>query len=177
MEIIEKFDSFILSVLKERVLTDVNIKELIKLVNEEFSIFEKEYRSKIEYIQKAANDLIKRREKLYEAIECSSLNLSDIAPRLKEINQEIEHLTSSKVELEIKLLEKDFLSEEEILPYLDDLRSTLELGTIAERKSFIRSFIKKITVDYPTVTIEYTIPISKSGKEVLIFKRLGWPEV
>ncbi len=174
---IEKFDSYIISVIKERVLTDDNIKELIRLVNKEFSILEKEYRTKIENIQKAVSDLTRRRTKLYEAIELSELDVSDIAPRIKELNHKIEQLNDNKVELEIKLLEKDFLSEKEILPYLDDIRATLELGTIAERKSFIRSFIKKIWIDYPTATIEYTIPLNKndkSKKEVLIFNRVGW---
>ena len=52
------------------------------------------------------------------------------------------------------------------------------IGIIAERKTFIRSFIKKIWIDYPVITIEYTIPISKSddsNKEVLICNRLGCP--
>jgi hypothetical protein len=56
---------------------------------------------------------------------------------------------------------------------------SLELETIAERKSFIRSFIKKIWIDYPTSTIEYTIPISNSvnsNKGVLIFNRVSCPK-
>ena len=51
-------------------------------------------------------------------------------------------------------------------------------GTIAERKAFIRSFIKRIIIDYPTATIEYTIPLDeekKLDKEVLVINKTGWP--
>jgi hypothetical protein len=59
------------------------------------------------------------------------------------------------------------------------LYKTLIEGTIVERKAFIRSFIKKITVGYPTVEIEYTIPLDKEkklDKEVLVINKLGWGE-
>ena len=91
----------------------------------------------------------------------------DIAPRIKELNHEIDHLNNSKMALDIKLLEKVFLSENEILPYLDDLRATLDLGTIGERKSFIRSFIKKIWIDYPTATIENTTNNTQRFQSIL----------
>lgn len=46
----------------------------------------------------------------------------------------------------------------------------------AERKAFIRLFIKKIIIDYPTVTIEYTITINsenKLDKEVLVINSVS----
>ena len=53
-------------------------------------------------------------------------------------------------------------------------------GAIVERKAFIRSLIKKITIDYPTATIEYTIPMDKDkklDKEVLVINSVGCPEL
>lgn len=45
----------------------------------------------------------------------------------------------------------------------------------AEQKAFVRSFIKKIWIDYPTIAIEYTFPIDNEGSnsEVLIINRSG----
>jgi hypothetical protein len=45
--------------------------------------------------------------------------------------------------------------------YVKDLKATLAAGTFFEQKSFLRSFIKKITVNHMDVKIEYTIPIQK----------------
>ena len=47
----------------------------------------------------------------------------------------------------------------EMRPYVEDLRETLLHGTIADRRGFIRSFIKRIEVDYPQATIEYSLPM------------------
>ena len=40
-----------------------------------------------------------------------------------------------------------------------DLKETLMKGSIVERKSFMRTFIKEIRVDYPRPEDEYTIPL------------------
>ncbi len=64
-------------------------------------------------------------------------------------------------------------------PYIDDLHETLMTGSIAERKGFIRSFVKQITVDYPKLEMEYTfpLPINKtdrtSTEEVLSMRQSG----
>lgn len=50
------------------------------------------------------------------------------------------------------------LSDEELRPYVLDLKETLMKGSIVERKSFMRTFIKEIRVDYPRLEVEYTIP-------------------
>ena len=66
----------------------------------------------------------------------------------------------------------------EINNLIEDFSQILIEGSISKRKAFISSFIKRIWIDYPTVTIEYTIPINKedkSNKEVLIFTNTGWP--
>ena len=53
------------------------------------------------------------------------------------------------------------------------------MGFIFEQKSFIRSFIKRIWIDYLTATIENTVPINKGNgpdngtKEVLILAKNG----
>ena len=63
-------------------------------------------------------------------------------------------------------------SEEEIKPYVGDLQDTLQFGLLAEHKSFIRSFVEKICIDFPTATVEYTLPLNKiddSKREVLVF--------
>jgi hypothetical protein len=42
--------------------------------------------------------------------------------------------------------------------YAKDLRGLLEESDIAERKAFLKSFIKKITVDHDKVVVSYSLP-------------------
>jgi hypothetical protein len=44
--------------------------------------------------------------------------------------------------------------------YVDDLQETLLKGSISEKKGFLRSFIKEISIDYPTLEIECTLPLA-----------------
>ncbi|NIR47045.1 hypothetical protein GWO43_01020 [candidate division KSB1 bacterium] len=64
--------------------------------------------------------------------------------------------------------------------YVSDLKGLLEKGTIMERKSFLKTFVKRIEVDYLNVTIYYTIPLdtkkeNPSNSEVLPIKWNGSP--
>jgi len=63
------------------------------------------------------------------------------------------------------------------LPYIEDLQSTIQHGSLSEHKSFVRSFMEKIWIDFPTATIEYTLPLNRLEditKEALVFDRCGW---
>ena len=57
------------------------------------------------------------------------------------------------------------IDEKQMKPYVDDLQETLMTGSIAERKGFIRSFVKRIAVNYPRVELEYTFPLPMGTKE------------
>ena len=120
--------------------------------------------------------------KWYRVFEDSEdINISDIAPRIKDLKDEIEKLGGEKIELHYKLeLNKPpKLTEQEIEPYLNELREILLLSSITEQKSFIRSFIRKISLDRESATIEYTFPINpnekSSNKEVLVLASNGSP--
>ena len=90
------------------------------------------------------------------------MDIKDIAPRIKELNGEIEALEEEKRALQGKReAEQTILVEDEELNlYVDDLQETLFKGSISEKKGFLRSFIKEISIDYPTLEIEYILPLA-----------------
>ena len=161
-----KLEPFVIELIKTKVLTEENIKNLILLINDELRTFEKEYTTSTALIDKTLEEKLHRRKKLYHSIETGKLDLSDIAPRIKELNDEIEQLTDEKKKLEEKYEKEQILMFEDsyLKPYIADLRATLMKGTIPERKSFIRNFIKRIYIDYPQLEIEYCLPLPRSNK-------------
>jgi len=52
---------------------------------------------------------------------------------------------------------------ETVTRYVDDLRSLLEESSLAERKSFIRSFVKEVKVTGDEVLLTYTMPLLPQG--------------
>jgi len=178
---ISKFDSFIINIIKEKIFTAENIEYLIKILNEDIDTSKKENQTKLRIIKKEISDKISRRKKLFDSIETSILDINDIAPRLKELNKKISELENKKYLLELESTQDKIpiFTIKELKNYIEDFNHILIEGSIAKRKAFISSFIKKILIDYPTVTIEYTIPINKddnSNKEVLVFTNSGWGE-
>ena len=178
---ISNFDTFIINIIKEKIFTSENIEYLIKILNEDVDTSKKENQTKLNIIEKEISDKKARRKKLYESIETTVLDLHDIAPRLKELNNKISELEEKKELLELESSQNKIpkFSITELKNYIEDFHHILIEGSIAKRKAFISSFIKKIWIDYPTVTIEYTIPINKddnSNKEVLVFTNAGWGE-
>ena len=60
--------------------------------------------------------------------------------------------------------------------YVEDLRNTLNEGSIMQRKAFLNSFIRRINIKDSMAEIEYTCPIGLNGNlrnEVLSMARIG----
>lgn len=163
----KKIEPFITSAIKEKILTEYHIRRLLWTLNDEARTFDTEYEDKIEMINEVLVDKQNRRAKLYEGIETGSVELKDVGLRLKELNQEITTLETQKAELTKKHETGEGLAipEEYMRPLVEDLRQTLLDGSIVERRGFIRSFIKKIDVDYPDAYIEYTVPLPTKTKD------------
>ena len=48
--------------------------------------------------------------------------------------------------------------------YVADLKVLLEEADNAERKTFLRSFVKRIVVDNNSVTVEYKLPVPPANE-------------
>lgn len=151
--------------IKEHILTEDNLKELVRLVNEEIDASSVEYRERLDIVLYELDDINQRLAKLYDALETSRLELDDLAPRIQELRHRQVQLLSVKAELEQKLSDRRvYLADmETVTHYMKDLRNLLDSSPLMERKSFIRSFIKEARVTGSEVALTYTIPMSLRG--------------
>ena len=79
----------------------------------------------------------------------------------------LERMRESKTEL---------LGRAKVKAYVDGLRTLLSKGTLLEQKAFLRSFVKRIAVDYPRVVLDYTIPLNAQKAEPLTREVLPFVE-
>jgi hypothetical protein len=118
-------------------------------------------------------EIEKKLARYYEMLESSALNVSDVAPRLRELNGEKEALTAEIARLGAQTPRSTVFikpSDESIKADVGELRSTLKEGSIMHQKAFLNSFIRRINIKDLEAEIEYTCPIGLSGnrrKEVL----------
>jgi hypothetical protein len=94
----------------------------------------------------------------------------------------MERLMASKDALESQL-SQDWMPEIDpctLRAYIEDFTALLEEGTVAEKRAFIRGFVRQLTVKDGVATLEYTLPMPSSelslieGKDgVLSFEQYG----
>ena len=169
--------------LKERVLTPQHLADLLELTNAELSKHQDENASHMATMQQALTKKRAKLDRLYEALESGDFDYSDLAPRIKKIKGEIDEarykINSLQTEqaMQSPVLK---ITQQQLAAYVEDLYDLLSTGAVFEQRQFLKSFIKGITLDYPKVTVDYTLPLTKKPPyttEVLSFgKKSGVDE-
>jgi len=150
--------------LKERVLTPENMAKLLEMVNSEIAKSKSGQQAEINTLTKQINAKQARLDRLYDALESGSFDVSDLSPRIKKLKTEIDEFQRHISELKLNAsaeMQIPAISKAELKRYTDDLYSLLDEGEFFERREFLRSFVKSINVDYPQVEVLYTIPLMK----------------
>ena len=105
-------------------------------------------------------------DRLYRAIETSELDITDIAPRIKE-NREREHkLQDAAREAEAALSERRIRLDEveTITAFAQDMSTYLQTSELTERRAFIESFVKEIEIGPGEAKVRYTIPMPQDSR-------------
>jgi site-specific DNA recombinase len=158
--------------IKERILTRECLIDLVRVVNDEMDTAMRSYMNELELISNAIIDINHRLERLYDAIETGSLNLDDVVVRIRDLRQHQEQLQSKRSEIESQISDRkvELADLETISCCVDELHALLKGGTLAERRTFIKSFVREIQVTGNGVILTYTMPIPP---EKLIIEKEG----
>ena len=173
---VSKMDEAVLGVVLEQVLKQDHLARLWVLIGEERIAMRSEAESTAQAITDSIEDIDRRLAKNYEALEDGSLDLVDLAPRIRTLREERERHSLRLVEIrENSRLPVNAPSKDQIANLLGDFRGLLETGTLDERKAVIRGFIKEVRRNERKATIKYTLPelSPPSGRKVLDIDLFG----
>jgi DNA invertase Pin-like site-specific DNA recombinase len=161
----QQFESLVIDKIKEHVLTTENLTRLVHIVNEEMDSLALEYRQRLDTVPDEIADVDRRLERLYDALETGKIQLADLAPRIQQLRQRQEQLQTAKWEMEQQLSDRrvELADVETVAHCISDLRNLLNESSLAERKSFVRSFVKEVKVTGDEVLLTYTIPMLPGG--------------
>ena len=156
--------------IKSKILDEKYLEELVRLVNEELD---------------AGHALNQRRRLLTSTLRSTklktgcpgctmpskqgSLTLDDLAPRIKELRAKQDELSKARVvaEAEMTLQGYQQLDIDAVRSYVDrPSQIILEESEVAQRKAFLRSFVKKIVVDKEKVKLYYNLPVPPDGRKM-----------
>ena len=179
-----RVEDFVVEKIRERILTEETIVELVKLVAEEIDAMAGELAGRLEVIDAELADVRKRLERLYEALETSELTLEVLSPRIFSLRHREEQLMAAREAAATQLEQRrvELPTTEEIKEYVADFRDFLREGTFPERKALIRNFVEGIEVTGDEAVLTYTIPMPNDGvtsesASVLDFVQSGPPKV
>ena len=160
-----RVEEFIVEKIRERILNEETIVELVQLVAEEIDAMAGELSGRLEVVEAELSDVRKRLEKLYEAIETSELTLEVLSPRIMSLRHREEQLEAARDDAETQLEQRrvELPDTEEITRYVAEFRDFLKEGTFPERKALIRNFVEGVEVVGDEATLTYTVPMPSDG--------------
>ena len=156
-----RFEELVVGKIRENVLTESNIRKLVKLVDEEMDGVAKEQRQRLETIDSELVEVKRRLDRLYNLVETTDLDIEDFKPRIRDHRERQERLEASAAEARSMLSERREILDhvETITTYAQDLSVFLNESELTERRAFIGSFVKEIVVMPGNAVVRYTIPM------------------
>ena len=146
--------------IKERILTRENLLNLVRMVNEETDLTMQSQLNELELVSHSSAEINQRLERLYDAIEMGKLDLDDVGVRIHDLRHRQEQLQAKRIEMESQMSDRkvEIADLETTSRYIEDLHGLLNEGSLAERKAFIKSFVKEIKVIGNEAVLTYSPP-------------------
>ena len=160
-----RFEEMVVGKIRENVLTESNVRELVRLVDEEMDGIAKEHRQRLETAESELDDVKRRLDRLYNLAETTDLDIEDFKPRIKNHRERQEKLEATAAEAREMLSQRRVVLDdvETITAYAQDLSQFLNESELTERRAFIESFVREIMVEPGGALVRYTIPMPEDS--------------
>ena len=179
-----RVEDLVIEKVRERILTEETITELVTLVAEEIDNLAGEVNGRLTAINSELSDVDTRLENLYQALETQQLPLEVLSPRILSLKSRQDQLVAAREEAEFQLEQRraELPTSKEIKGYVADFRALFQDGTFPERKALIRNFVQGIEIVEDEAVLTYTIPmpqdgVTKESASVLDFVQSGPPKL
>ena len=155
----KKFESLIVSTIRENILTESNIRDLVKIVDEEMDGVAREQRKRLKVIEDELEDVKKRLGKIWHAVETTDIEMSQASDCIKVLWERKEKLEAAAEEARAALSKRRVTLDkmETITDFARDMREYLKNSELTQSRAFIRSFVKEIAVRPGKAMILYTM--------------------
>ena len=162
-----RLEDFVVSQVRDQILTPDNLRELTRMVNEELRTDIGTTSERLDVARSQLASLDRRLQKHYEALETGALSLAESGQRIRQIKAEIDDLKAAEFGLleQLESSNERKISESRVLQFASDLRETLASGDVERAKLFLAAFIEEVDVDDEGVEIRYHLPISHVALE------------
>ncbi len=156
----KNFEGIIVSNIRENILTESNVRDLVRLVDEEMDGIAREQRQNLETIEAELEEVKRKLDRIWHFVESTDLDMADASERILEHRHRREQLEAAAEEARAVLSQRRELldSADVIAAFARDMSEFLKTSELTETKAFVRSFVKEVLVRPGGATIIYTIP-------------------
>ena len=156
----KNFEKLIVNEIRENVLTESNIRDLVKLLDEEMDGVARDQRERLQNIEEELEDVKKRLGRIWNHIETTATEMADASDRIREHRERKEKLEIAAEEARALLKERrQFLdSADTIATFAEEMSEFLKTSELTETKAFLASFVKEVVAKPGRAAIVYSIP-------------------
>ena len=162
-----RFEEMVVGKIRSNVLTDGNIRALVKVVDEQMDGVAQEQRTKLETIEDELEDVKRKLGRIWHFIETAdNVEMTDASDRIRAHRDRQERLEDLAAEARAILSQRraDLDDVETIAAYAQDMREFLKENELTERRAFIETFVKEIVVMSGDALLRYTIPMPDDSR-------------
>ncbi len=161
----EETEAAVIDLLRRDVLSARYLRELLDLVNAEADTVS---HAAVAETAAVATQLAADRKKLdnlYRAIEDETLDMSILAPRIREVKGRVDELTAKHALLATASTPVVRIADAAtIARYVERLHAVLATGSPSAQRTFLRAWIPRIEADGMKLTVTFTLPGDLGGE-------------
>ena len=157
----KKIENTIVDELRANILTESNIRDLVKHLDEEMDGAAREHRQKLESIEAELEEVKKQLGRVWHFISKSdSIDVAAASDHIVELRERKENLESAADEARAVLAERrQYLdSADTIATFAEEMSEFLTTSELTETKAFVHSFVKEVQVKPGRAAIIYSMP-------------------
>ena len=156
-----RFEKMVIDKIRSNVLTETNIRALVKIVDEQMDGAARQQRQRLRTTEAQLEEVKRRMDRIWQIIETTDLDMADASERIKELRERKEKLEVAAEEARGFLAQpRGALNDvETVAAYALDMSEFLKESELTERRAFIQTFVKEILVSSADALMRYTVPM------------------
>ena len=156
-----RFEELVVNKIRSNILTEGNIRALVKVVDEEMDGLAREQRKRLETIDAELEEVKRKLARIWRFIENSDTGMADASERISEHRERQMRLEDAAAAARAVLAQRRKVLDDvnTIAAYAQDMNEFLQESELTERRAFIESFVKEIVIVPGDALMRYTVPM------------------
>ena len=156
-----RFEGLVAGKIRSNVLTDGNIRALVKVVDEQMDGVAQEQRKRLETIEDELGDVKGELGRIWHFVKTTDIDMAGAAARIREHRDRQERLEDSAGESRAILAQRRTVLDDvnTIAAYAQEMNVFPNESEMTERRAFVETFVKEIVVMPGNARKRYTIPM------------------